>query len=166
MILLPEQTIQVDNHDNILSKKTGFKLTKLVSDGNWDYPFVIKRSEIRLNDSLFSLGYLFTEEIESFEIEQLPIQSAYSESSISSTVSFYISGDLIRYTRTTYSLLDYLRDIGGLFGAFNAIFGSIVFILNFNGLYQLLTSTLFRVQSLTSMSQKDRHKQTRGKSQM
>jgi len=42
-------------------------------------------------------------------------------------------------------MLDYLRDIGGLFGAFNAIFGTIVFILNFNGLYQLITSTMFRV---------------------
>ena len=69
IIAIPEHTIQVDNLDNAISKKTGIKVTKLVSDGNWDYPFVIKRSEIKLNDSLFSLGYLFTEEIDSFEIE-------------------------------------------------------------------------------------------------
>lgn len=43
--------------------------------------------------------------------------------------------DLYDYTRTSYTLLDYLRDIGGLFGAFNAISGALVFILNFNGLY-------------------------------
>lgn len=70
------------------------------------------------------------------------------------------------YTRSTYSLLDYLRDIGGLFGAFNAIFGSIVFVLNLNGLYQLLTSTMFRVQTLTQASHLTRIELTRGRSQM
>ena len=85
------------------------------------------------------------------------MESGYSESLLSTSINFYISGGLTRYTRTTYGLLDFLRDIGGLFGAFNAIFGSIVFILNFNGLYQLLTSTLFRVQTLTQMSQESRH---------
>jgi hypothetical protein len=63
-------------------------------------------------------------------------------------------------------MLDYLRDIGGLFGAFNAIFGSIVFILNFNGMFQMLTSTLFRVQTMTQASQESRLKMSRGKSQL
>ena len=38
-----------------------------------------------------------------------------------------------------------MRDIGGLFGAFNGIFGGLLFVLTFNGLYQLLTSRLYRV---------------------
>ena len=43
--------------------------------------------------------------------------------------------DLHKYQRITYSLLDYLRDIGGLFGAFNAIITVIVFVLNFNAMH-------------------------------
>ena len=54
--------------------------------------------------------------------------------------------DLYEYTLSTNTLLDYLRDIGGLFGALNAISAALVFILNFNGLNQFLTSRLFNVQ--------------------
>ena len=39
--------------------------------------------------------------------------------------------------------------MGGLFNAFNAIFTSIVLFLNYNGLYQMRTSKLFRVESLS-----------------
>ena len=42
---------------------------------------------------------------------------------------------LYRSNRFGYSFLDYLRDIGGLFGAFNAIFTGIVFIMNFNAMH-------------------------------
>lgn len=67
--------------------------------------------------------------------------------------------DQYTYTRVTYTFLDYMRDIGGLFGAFNAIFGALIFILNFNGLYQFITSRLFQVQtfeySVLDKNQKD-----------
>ena len=43
--------------------------------------------------------------------------------------------DFYTYTRTTYNLLDFLRDIGGIFGSVNAISGALVFALNYNGLY-------------------------------
>ena len=46
-------------------------------------------------------------------------------------------------------MLDLLRDIGGLFNAFNAIFSGIVIFLNYNGLYHWLTSKLFRAESMS-----------------
>ena len=61
--------------------------------------------------------------------------------------------DLYEYTRTAYSLLDFLRDIGGLYGAFNAIFTGIVLVLNYDGMYQWLSSILFKVQSLREHSE-------------
>ena len=74
-----------------------------------------------------------------------PFEPIYSGSLISTQIDFYHDMNLYKYTRTTYTLLDYLRDIGGLLGAFNGVFSGIVFILNFNGLYQLMTSRLFKV---------------------
>ena len=50
--------------------------------------------------------------------------------------------------RVIYTLLSFLKDIGGLFSAFNGMFGGLMFILTFNGLYQLLTSRLYRVNVL------------------
>ena len=63
-------------------------------------------------------------------------------------MDFYHDVDLYQQSRVIYTLLAYLRDIGGLFGAFNGIFGSLIFILTFNGLYQLLTSRLYRVNAM------------------
>ena len=143
--MLNEENFVTDDFDDPIRKETNFKLFKLVTEGSWSYPILIKRTKAQLNDSLLSIGFLFTDEKESYEIEQMSLEPSYSTSDISSHINFYASSDQFLYTRTTYSLLDYLRDIGGLFGAFNAIFGSIVFVLNFNGLYHLLTSTMFRV---------------------
>lgn len=51
-----------------------------------------------------------------------------------------LDNNLYTMRRLSYSILDYLRDIGGLFGALNGIFSGIVFVLNFNGMQQWLTS--------------------------
>ena len=53
---------------------------------------------------------------------------------------------MYKYIRNAYTILDLLRDIGGLFGALNAIFFALIVLLNSGGLYQWLTSKLFRVQ--------------------
>ena len=50
-------------------------------------------------------------------------------------------------TRAVYSALDYLADIGGLFGTFNGFATTISLILNFNGVYHLLTSSLFKAKT-------------------
>ena len=102
----------------------------------FSYPVEIRRSSIKLNDNLFSLGWDQDDGTPSFELFRRPFQPSYSpESKTSTHIDFYLDMDLYDYTRSTYTLLDYLRDIGGLFGAFNAISGGLVFVLNFNGLY-------------------------------
>ncbi len=58
-----------DDFVNTIRKQVEFKFFKLVADGNWSYPMLIKRSKIELNDSLLSIGFLLTEEIGSFSIE-------------------------------------------------------------------------------------------------
>ena len=82
-----------------------------------------------------SIGFLFTENYTGFELKRLAFEPIYSGYAVSTQVDFYHDMDLYTYTRSTYTLLDYLRDIGGLLGAFNGVFGALVFILNFNGLY-------------------------------
>ena len=49
--------------------------------------------------------------------------------------------------RIVYNVLDYLGDIGGLYGTFNGFSAVFSLILNFNGAYHLLTSQLFSVQT-------------------
>ena len=54
---------------------------------------------------------------------------------------------MFQISREVYTVLGFLRDVGGLLGALNGIFNGIAFVLTFNGLYQLLTSRLYRVDS-------------------
>ena len=54
-----------------------------------------------------------------------------------------------KYTRFDYGALDFMRDVGGLFNAFCAIFAGLTAILNYNGLQYWLTSKLFRAQTLS-----------------
>ena len=49
--------------------------------------------------------------------------------------------------RIVYNVLDYLGDIGGLFGTFNGLANTFSLIMNFNGVYHLLTSSLFSVET-------------------
>lgn len=63
--------------------------------------------------------------------------------------------------RSVYNVLDYLGDIGGLFGTFTGLATTFTLILNFNGIYHKLTSLLFRAQTLSLMaSQKSSQKKS------
>ena len=101
-----------------------------------------------------SIGLLLEDEYKGFTVEETQLLELsptpdhlfdVSETS----VLFTHDPDHYKYTRITYTFLDYLRDIGGLLGSLYGFFTVIVFFMNFNGLYHLLTSQLFRVQSLS-----------------
>ena len=51
----------------------------------------------------------------------------------------------IQYTRTVYSYLDFLRDIGGLLSAIGPLFGIFIAIVNYRSTYVLLTSEMLPV---------------------
>lgn len=117
------------------------------------------------SDTLFSIGLLFNESYDSFVTDSLPFEPDASVrawfTSVVTKVTYWHDPNLYEYTRTTYSTLDYLRDIGGLFGAINAIFTAIVFVLNFNGIQHWLTTLLFRVETLQDYMNLNRYRSTR-----
>lgn len=59
------------------------------------------------------------------------------------SVIFRSSNDRIYISRTAYGMLDYLADIGGLFGTFNGFATVFILIVSYNGVYHLLASGLF-----------------------
>ena len=69
----------------------------------------------------------------------------YLKGVISTEINYIQDRDLYRYTRSAYTFLDLLGDIGGLFGALNALFSGLVLIMNYNGLNHWLASKLYRV---------------------
>ena len=103
--------------------------------GKYTYPIVIRPSKIDLDDSLFAIGSLLKEKINSFEVIRKQFEPSLGRSKVTTHIDIFLDMDFYTYTRTTYNLLDFLRDIGGIFGSVNAISGALVFTLNYNGLY-------------------------------
>ena len=82
--------------------------------------------------------------------------STYTEDdidAISASIVFKLDKDRLVIQRIVYNVLDYLGDIGGLFGTFNGFGALTSLILNFNGVYHLLTSSLFSVETKITNTQ-------------
>ena len=60
---------------------------------------------------------------------------------------FSMSSDKRYFTRTIYSGLDFLGDIGGLAGILYSMGQAMLGLLSGNGLMQFLSTELFRVES-------------------
>ena len=67
-----------------------------------------------------------------------------------SAITYELSSTNIKYYRQVYSFLDWLGNIGGLYGAVSTIFGSIVFIFQFSGTNMFLMTEMFSSNASTT----------------
>ena len=147
IVLMNEESLEIQNVESPVKREMSRKYFLVSPTGKYTYPVVIRPSKIDLDDSLFAVGSLLKENQNSFELIWKQFEPSLGKSKMTTHVDVFLDMDFYTYTRTTYNLLDFLRDIGGLFGSVNAISGALVFALNYNGLYQVLTSRLFRIAS-------------------
>ena len=89
---------------------------------------MVQLSNLELKDSLLDAGAL-TEEYEVvFRTEDMPLRIMPYKNKFKTAVTFELSHSQRIYYRRVYSILDWLRDIGGLYGALWAIFGGFVIV--------------------------------------
>lgn len=116
-----------------------------------EYPIHLQIQRLTLSDSLASIGLLYQDNEDIFTMIDKHVRpSTYTEddiNSISGSVVFKLDLDRLVIQRIVYNLLDYLGDIGGLFGTFTGLATTFSLILNYNGVYHLLTSSLFQVET-------------------
>ena len=83
-----------------------------------------------------TIGSFFEQKQQAFTVEPQTIEAInttfYPSDLIKFRITISLDPSLYVYSRITYSILDFLRDIGGLFSAIYGIFSLIVFALNFN----------------------------------
>ena len=70
LILENEQKFQVEDYEQPVKEQTLVKLFKIVPNGAWKYPQLIREYELELSDSLLSVGLLYRESTTSFEISR------------------------------------------------------------------------------------------------
>ena len=70
-------------------------------------------------------------------------------------ITFEMSMNLNEYTRTVYSIMDFMSELGGLFSAITLIFGTIIGVLQYRGMYMIVTSLMLKSRERFNQSNKD-----------
>ena len=101
---------------------------------------MVTRSKINMNDYSVNVGNLLIDNTVGFNLDTsahriLPYRNRFWNS-----ITFELSRTQIEYTRVVYSTLDFLGDLGGLFGALGPFFSICVLILQYRGAYMFLLS--------------------------
>ena len=100
-----------------------------------DYVKRLQRTDLQLNDEWWNIGNIFVHENEGFYIQQhnsriLPYLNAFQNA-----ITYELNLSQEAYYRRVYSILDFLRDIGGLFSALAPIFFGLNMIFNYRSQY-------------------------------
>ena len=114
----------------------------IAKDQRSDVVKMITRAKINLNDYQANVGNLLIDNTEGFSSEISGNRILPYQNSMWNAITFELSRTRIEYTRTVYSTLDFLGDIGGLFGALGPMFFIGVKVLQFKGLYMFLMSDM------------------------
>jgi len=107
-----------------------------------DYVKNVQLADLKLSDSPLSAS-LLTDEVKVFKLVQELTRVMPYKQPFQNAITYELSHTRHIYYRQVYGLLDWLRDLGGLFGAMSGISLSIVLIFQFQGGYMFVMSELF-----------------------
>ena len=92
---------------------------------------------------MLSSGSWFTDEEKIFDLEAKPTRVLPYTNDFHNAVTYELSNSNQVYYRNVYGLLDYLRDIGGLYGALTALCFALVYIFQHNGANMFVMTEMF-----------------------
>ena len=88
-----------------------------------------------MNDYRVNVGSMVVDLVMGFDKFIAPSRMLPYKNLMHNSITYEMSLSRVEYTRTVYSTLDFLRDIGGLFGALGPLFGIVVTIFQYRGSY-------------------------------
>ena len=103
----------------------------------------MQRTELEFDDNYFNVAGLFTHFDSGFQYLQMPMRTLPYTNNMQNAVTFEMNLTKKMYYRSVYSSLDFISDIGGLFGALMPLFTAILTIFNFYASYQFIMHDLF-----------------------
>ena len=117
---------------------------------------MLTRAKTNLNDSHMDIGNLLEDNDDGFDLEKDSLRILPYDNYMHNSLTFELSRTRLDYTRTVYSVFDFLGDIGGFHGALVPTFAGLVYILQYRGSYMfLMQDMLFNDPSLTSSPGKE-----------
>ena len=119
----------------------------------------IELTELQLDDSIFISRFVLDDEIQNiFKLSDQPTRILPYPNNFHNAVTYELSNKKNFYFRTVYGFLDWLRDIGGLYGAIYGICFAIVFTIQFQGQNMFLMTEMFTVPQDENLSLSSRRK--------
>ena len=82
-----------------------------------------------------NVGSLLLDEVMGFDKYQAPSRILPYKNKFWNSITYEMSLSQVEFTRTVYSFLDFMRDIGGLLAALGPFFGIIVTVFQYRGSY-------------------------------
>ena len=94
-----------------------------------DVPKIITRSHIKRSDEPFDIAEMQSVQDNGFFLETMSLRALPYANMFHNTITFELSLSEMQYRRHVYSILDFVGDIGGLYGALFPICTILVIIL-------------------------------------
>ena len=101
---------------------------------------MITRSKLNLNDYQWNIGDLLQDIEDGFDLKVTETRLLPYINSFQNSITFEMSLQRNEVSRTVYSLMDFLGDLGGLFSALGPFFGTLVAVLQYRGMYMQLVN--------------------------
>ena len=130
-----QRFIQQEFGPNRVERTAALKYFPLSVDVRTDTVFRMQRQKINMNDYRINVGSLQNDVVMGFDKFQAPSRVLTYRNDFWNSITYEMSLSQIVYTRTVYSFLDFLRDLGGLFSALGPFCGLIVTIFQYRGSY-------------------------------
>ena len=124
----------------MLSETSWFPLN---GESRVDHLIKIQRTELEFDDNYWNIAGLFTIFDAGFQLLKMPTRTIPYDNTMLTTITFEMFLSKRIYYRSVYSSLDFISDIGGLFGAVSPLVMGFLTIMNFYAGYQFLLNDLF-----------------------
>ena len=105
---------------------------------------MVTQTHLKLNDYHWSVGDLRKDQHKGFDIDVTETRVLPYNNRLQNAITFEMSMNLNEYTRTVYSIMDFMSELGGLFSAITLIFGTIIGVLQYRGMYMIVTSLMLK----------------------
>ena len=77
-----------------------------------------------------------------FDVDVTQTRVLPYKNTFQNAITFEMSMNRNEYTRTVYSIMDFMSELGGLFSAITLIFGTIIAVLQYRGMYMIITNVM------------------------
>ena len=162
VILYNEEKFDALKTENPITKLARLTRFKLFRNAQIEYPVRVQFQNVIYSDNLLSVGRLWLESQDIFTMNKDRLTpSTYTDDAadaISGSIVIRLDPDQMMVRRVLDNTFDFFGDIGGLYGTLNGFAFSFSFLMNYNGVYHLLTSRLFKSHTGIAKAQAKKRK--------